>query len=125
MHQRIFHSALYGILTILILVIIASLVSSVLLRFTTLHEGNFTWALLIFSFIAVFCGGFISGGRSGQKGWLAGAYTAILYSVIIFIIQYLGYDVGFDREQRLIHAGYVLTAIVGGVLGVNVRGESY
>lgn len=124
-HQRIFNSALYGILTILILVIIASLVSSLLLRFTSLQEGNFTWGLLGFSFIAVFCGGFISGGKSGQKGWLTGAFTAILYSIIIFLVQYLGYDTGFDRDQILVHTGYVFIAMLGGVLGVNVRGESY
>ncbi|MFA9557187.1 TIGR04086 family membrane protein [Evansella sp. AB-rgal1] len=125
MHHRIFSSALYGILTILILVIVASLISSTLLKFTTLQESSFTWILLGFSFLAVFIGGFISGGRSGQKGWIAGGTTAILYSLVIFLVQFLGYNQGFDGEQLLIHTGYVLIAIVGGILGVNVRGESF
>ncbi|MDG5786437.1 TIGR04086 family membrane protein [Evansella sp. AB-P1] len=125
MHQRIFSSALYGILTILVLVILASLTSSAILKFTSIQEGSLTWILLIFSFLAVFCGGFISGGRSGQKGWLAGATTAILYSFVIFLVQYLGYNQGFDGEQLLVHSGYVLIAILGGMLGVNVRGESF
>lgn len=124
MNQRLFNSALYGILTILILVIVASFISSMLLRFTSMQEGNFTWILLGFSFLAVFCGGFISGGRSGQKGWLAGATTAILYSVVIFLVQYLGYNQGFDTQQLAVHSGYVIVAILGGIFGVNVRGET-
>lgn len=125
MYQRIFNSSLYGILTILILVIIASFISSALLRFTSLQEGHFTWILLGFSFIAVFFGGLISGGKAGQKGWITGASTAILYSLLIFLVQYLGYNQGFDNQQLLIHAGYIFTAMLGGVLGVNLRGETY
>ena len=123
MQQRLLSSSLYGILMILILVIAASLVSSVLLRFTALQEGNFTWILLGFSFLAVFIGGFISGGRSGQRGWLAGATTAALYTTLIFVVQFLGFNQGFNTEQWLIHSGYLLAAVLGGMLGVNVRGS--
>ncbi|MCD8509229.1 MAG: TIGR04086 family membrane protein [Bacillus sp. (in: Bacteria)] len=66
----------------------------------------------------------MSGGRSGQKGWLAGATTAILYSFVIFLVQYLGYNQGFDTQQLAIHSGYVLVAMLGGIFGVNVRGET-
>ncbi|SDY47388.1 putative membrane protein, TIGR04086 family [Evansella caseinilytica] len=125
MQQRLFSSALYGILTILVLVIAASLISSVLLRFTSLQEGNFTWILFLFSFVAVFIGGFISGGRSGQKGWLAGAATSVLYTLIIFLVQFLGYNHGFDLQQWAIHGGYVIVAVIGGMIGVNIRGESF
>ncbi|MDQ0254248.1 putative membrane protein (TIGR04086 family) [Evansella vedderi] len=125
MNQRLFSSALYGILTILVLVIVASLISSTILKFTSLQEGSFTWALLGFSFLAVLCGGFIAGGRSGQKGWLAGALTAVLYTFVIFLVQFLGFNEGFDLQQWLVHSGYVLAAMLGGIFGVNVRGESY
>ncbi|ADU29759.1 TIGR04086 family membrane protein [Evansella cellulosilytica] len=125
MHHRLFSSALYGILTILILVIVASFISSALLRFTSLQEGSLTWFLIGFPFLAVFIGGFIAGGRTGQKGWFAGAVTAILYSFVIFLVQFLGYNQGFDTTQLLIHSGYVIAAILGGIIGVNVRGESF
>ncbi|MBU9720695.1 MULTISPECIES: TIGR04086 family membrane protein [Bacillaceae] len=125
MQNRLFTSALYGILTILILVILASLVSSTILRFTSIEEGNFTWILLGFSFLAVFVGGFISGGRSGQKGWLAGGTTAVLYTLVIFFVQFLGFNEAFDAQQWLIHSGYLIAAVFGGIFGVNVRGESY
>ncbi|UTR09259.1 TIGR04086 family membrane protein [Evansella sp. LMS18] len=125
MHQRMLSSALYGILAILILVVAASFISSLLLRFTSMQEGSFTWVLLGFSFIAVFTGGFISGGRSGERGWLTGAVTALLFTIIIFLVQFLGYNQGFDTEQLLIHCGYLFAAILGGMLGVNVRGGAY
>ncbi|MBU9712507.1 TIGR04086 family membrane protein [Evansella tamaricis] len=125
MQHRLISSALYGILTILILVILASLISSTLLRFTSLEEGSLTWVLLGVSFLAVFFGGFISGGRSGQKGWLAGATTAILYTIIIFFVQFLGFNEGFDIQQWLVHSGYLVVAVLGGIFGVNVRGETF
>ncbi|UCZ54353.1 TIGR04086 family membrane protein [Bacillus shivajii] len=125
MQNRLFSSSLYGILTILILVITVSFISSLLLRFTGLQEGSLVWVLLGFSFVAMFFGGFVAGGRSGEKGWLAGAVTAFLYTVVIFLVQFLGYNQAFDLQQLLMHSGYLIAAVLGGMFGVNIRGESH
>ncbi|WP_026689095.1 TIGR04086 family membrane protein [Alteribacter aurantiacus] len=122
--RQLFSSALYGILAILILVLASSFVVSLFLRFSSLEESSVAWFLVIFSFIAVFIGGFIAGGKAKRKGWLVGATTAILYSLIIFLVQFLGYNQMFDLQQSLMHAGYTVASMLGGIVGVNlVRGS--
>jgi len=123
--QRIISSVLYGVLTIFILVIGASLLSSLILRYTNVTENSFFWILIGFSFVAMFIGGFISGGRSGERGWFAGTLTALLYSFVVLFTQYLSFNQWFDTQQMGMHAGYLIAAILGGMIGVNSRGSSY
>ncbi|TMW73973.1 TIGR04086 family membrane protein [Alteribacter natronophilus] len=120
--RQLFSSALYGILAILILVLSASLIVSFILRFTSMDEGSFAWFLILFSFLAMFIGGFISGGKAKHKGWIAGAATAVLYTAVIFLVQFLGYNQLFDMQQTLMHAGYTGASVLGGILGVNMVG---
>ncbi|WP_096440372.1 TIGR04086 family membrane protein [Alteribacter populi] len=120
--RQLFSSALYGILAILILVLAASFGVSTTLRFSSMDESSVAWFLILFSFIAMFIGGFISGGKAKRKGWLAGAVTAILYTLIIFLVQFLGYNQMFDLQQVMMHAGFTGAAVLGGILGVNLTG---
>ncbi|MGJ9382920.1 TIGR04086 family membrane protein [Salipaludibacillus neizhouensis] len=123
--HRFISSILYGVLTIFILVIVASFMSSLVLKYTNVTEETFLWILIGFSFLALFIGGFISGGKSGQKGWFAGALTALFYTTLVFLTQYLSMNQGFDSQQLLMHLGYFIVAILGGIMGVNVRGNSF
>ncbi|WP_095995530.1 TIGR04086 family membrane protein [Salipaludibacillus agaradhaerens] len=125
MPQRLISSVLYGVLMIFVLVIVTSFLGSLILRYTNTTEESFFWVLLIFSFIALFLGGFLAGGKSGEKGWFAGALTALMYSCVTFLTQFLSFNEGFDLQQIIIHSGYLITAIFGGMLGVNVRGHNF
>jgi len=51
---------------------------------------------------------------------LSGALTGIGYTLIIFLFQYLGHDSLFSLEQMVYHACYIVTAMMGGILGVNM-----
>jgi len=75
------------------------------------------------SFIGLFGGGFLSGGKRKQKGWLVGGATGLIYSFIVLMFQYLGYDRFFDAEQVIYHICYTLIAMMGGILGVNLSGN--
>jgi putative membrane protein (TIGR04086 family) len=74
------------------------------------------------SFIGLFGGGFLSGGKRKQKGWLIGGLTGLVYSLIIFLFQYLGYDRLFNLEQLIYYICYTLISMMGGILGVNLSG---
>jgi putative membrane protein (TIGR04086 family) len=74
------------------------------------------------SFIGLFGGGFLSGGKRKQKGWLIGGLTGLVYSLIIFLFQYLGYDRIFNLEQLIYYICYTLISMMGGILGVNLSG---
>lgn len=112
-------AVLYGILTIFLLAVLSSTIFSLILRFTSVEESSLNIIITVVSFVSVFLGGFISGGKSKQNGWLAGGLTGIVYSLIIFLYQYLGYDSLFSLKQLIYHACCILTAAMGGIFGVN------
>lgn len=119
-NRGIFTSMIYGLITILVIILSVSFIISLLLRFTSLTESSFKWVIIVLTFVAILIGGFVSGGKSKQKGWLVGAGTGLLYSLLVFLVQYLGYNDTFSMQQYLFHGGYVLIAIIGGIFGVNV-----
>ncbi|THE15330.1 TIGR04086 family membrane protein [Bacillus timonensis] len=114
----------YGVVAIFVIVIVSSLLISLLLRFTSLQESSMSWVILGASFLALFIGGFVSGGKGKEKGWLIGGGTGVLYSIIVFIVQFLGYDTTFTVEQTMYHAGFLAAAAIGGIFGVNMTSPS-
>lgn len=114
---------IYGVISIFILAIIASLVVSILLRFTTLTESSLSLVMLIVTFFSLFIGGFISGGKGKKQGIVLGGGTGILYLAIILLFQYLGQDSFFSAKQWIYYACFVITATMGGILGVNMKGQ--
>ncbi|WP_338030798.1 TIGR04086 family membrane protein [Cytobacillus citreus] len=115
---------LYGIIAVFLLAIFSSLIFSMLLRFTSLQESSLQFIITAISFVSLFIGGFISGGKGKQKGWLLGGLTGIIYSIIIFLFHYLGYDKLFNFQQMIYHICFILTAMMGGILGVNLSNKS-
>jgi putative membrane protein (TIGR04086 family) len=111
---------LYGLIFIFLFVVVSSVIFAFILRFTSVREDTLQYVITAVSFIALFGGGFLSGGKRKQKGWLIGGLTGLIYSLIVFLSQYLGYDRLFDVEQVIYHACYTLIAMMGGILGVNI-----
>lgn len=115
---------MYGVIFIFLFAALSSLIFSLILRFTSLQEGSLQYIITAMSFIGLFGGGFLSGGKGKQKGWLIGGLTGLLYSLIVFLFQYLGYDRLFDVQQLIYHICYILIAMMGGILGVNLTTNS-
>ncbi|USK58933.1 TIGR04086 family membrane protein [Peribacillus asahii] len=115
---------LYGVSTIFVLAIIASLIFSTLLRFTALTESSISLVVMIVTFLSIFIGGFVSGGKGRKQGILLGGGTGIVYLAIILLFQYLGHDSLFSVKQWVSYGCFVVTATMGGILGVNIsKGE--
>ncbi|WP_078545395.1 TIGR04086 family membrane protein [Litchfieldia alkalitelluris] len=114
----------YGITAIFAVIVLTSLLFSLILRFSSVQEASLQWIIVGVSFLALFIGGFISGGKGKEKGWLMGGTTGLLYSLVVFIFQYLGHDATFTTEQSVYHAGFLATAMIGGIFGVNMTTPS-
>ncbi|MEH7332744.1 TIGR04086 family membrane protein [Neobacillus drentensis] len=113
-------SILYGLIFILAFAAVCSLIFAFILRFTSTREGSLQYVVTALSFIGLFGGGFLSGGKRKEKGWLIGGTTGLIYSFIVFLFQYLGFDHLFNAEQVIYHTCYTLIAMMGGILGVNI-----
>ncbi|MGG3798249.1 TIGR04086 family membrane protein [Metabacillus fastidiosus] len=111
---------LSGLMTIFIIALITSAILSSLLKFTDIEESSIGWILITISFFALFIGGFISGRNGKEKGWLIGGTTALLFTIIILLLQFLGYGRTFTMTQTMYHGGFLAVAMLGGVFGVNL-----
>ncbi|TYR82295.1 TIGR04086 family membrane protein [Priestia megaterium] len=120
--NRIGSAIFFGVTAIFMIGFIVSLIFSLILKFSSLEEQSVQLFIIILSFISVFIGGFMSGGKSGSKGWLIGGATGLVYSLLMLMLQFLGYNQLFSMNQLLFHAGFLTTAILGGVMGVNLSG---
>ncbi|NEU31555.1 TIGR04086 family membrane protein [bacterium LRH843] len=118
--RSFFPAILFGLTTVLVIVFSSSLLLSLVLTFTSYTESSVNWAIISFAFIAMFLGGAMSGAKAKKKGWIVGGCTALFFSVLTFLIQYLGYESIFTSEQYMYHGGYLLAAMLGGVIGVNL-----
>lgn len=117
--QRFFPAMISGILSIFIIILTASFILSLLVSFTSLTEQKLHWVVIAVGFVAMFIGGFIAGRKAEEKGLFVGGATALFFTVITFLIQFLGYDQSFTMEQYLYHSGYIVFAMIGGIIGVN------
>lgn len=122
MKKQQFVALMYGWTVILGLIFISSIILALLLKFTPLNDPTLSWITLVVGLITLFIGGIIAGTKGKQKGWLIGGFTGLGFTLFTFIVQYLGYQQAFSMEQSLNHLGYVLIAVVGGVIGVNAVG---
>lgn len=120
MKNKQFYALLYGWIIVLALILIASVILALLLRFTTLNESVLTWITLGVGLIALFIGGLTAGIKGKKKGWLIGGIIGIGFTLFTFLVQYLGYEQVFSMKQSIHHGGYIIAALIGGVFGVNV-----
>ncbi|CUA80976.1 TIGR04086 family membrane protein [Anoxybacillus suryakundensis] len=116
MIRAIFH----GVITIFISSILCSFIFALLLKLTSYDETSLQWVMHVLAFLSLFFGGFIAGGKGKTRGWMLGGATGIIFTTIIFLFQFLGMDRTFSIEQWGYHAGFLVTAIIGGMIGVNV-----
>ncbi|MBE3569876.1 MAG: TIGR04086 family membrane protein [Bacillales bacterium] len=120
--KRQISAVLYGVTAILFMAIACSIIFATILRLSQLTEHSIQLLVTIISFLSIFMGGYITGGKGKEKGLLLGAITGIVYSSIIFLYQFLGYDAIFSLKQLIFHLCYIATAMLGSVLGVNLSG---
>jgi putative membrane protein (TIGR04086 family) len=111
---------LYGLIFIFVFAVICSLIFALILKFTSAREVSLQYVITALSFVGLFAGGFLSGGKRKEKGWLIGGLTGLIYSLAVLLFQYLGYDRLFSTEQVIYHTCYTLIAMMGGILGVNI-----
>ncbi|EMT46307.1 TIGR04086 family membrane protein [Anoxybacillus flavithermus] len=113
-------AVLHGVITIFISAIICSFIFALLLKLTSYDETSLRWVMHVLAFLSLFFGGLIAGGKGKVRGWLLGGAASIIFTTIIFLFQFLGMNQMFSLEQWGYHAGFLITAMVGGMIGVNV-----
>lgn len=122
--ERAIKAVSYGLLFIFAIILVVGFGLSLLLQFSNVTEQSLQWITAIITFLALFIGGFIAGGKGREAGWVLGSVTGLGFVIIIFLIQFLGFNSNYELTQLIYHVAYVLTATLGGVIGVNVSSKS-
>lgn len=123
--SRLGSALVYGIATVFVLAALVSFIFSLLLKWTDIHESLLTWIVFAASVVSLFIGGVVAGGKSQEKGWLAGGLTGLLFTAIIFLFQFLGMEKSFTVEQWLYHLAFFAAASLGGIVGVNLSSSRH
>lgn len=122
--QRQFIALLYGWIFILVFILVSSFILTLILQFTEIRQQTLSWGAFSVGLIGLFIGGMITGIKGKSKGWIIGGLTGVGFTVFIFLVQFLGYQNGFSLDQTLHHLGFILAAILGGMIGVNlIKGQ--
>lgn len=119
MKNQQFIALMYGWIVVLGLILGTSVILALFLKFTSLNESTLSWITLGLGVITLFIGGLVAGLKGKSKGWVIGGIVGLGFTLFVFLVQYLGYEQAFTKEQSLHHLGYLIAAVVGGVFGVN------
>lgn len=116
---RITSPLLSGLISAAIVLLVGLLVLSILLTWTNMKEQSLTaWVYIIHALASAF-GGLSSGKRADKKGWYHGGLAGVIYSVIILLAGFLGFDAGLDAATLAVLSLCFASGALGGMIGVN------
>lgn len=110
----------YGWITIFVLLLLSSIFLSIMMRFTSINEFMLSYLSLSIGILSLLIGGIVAGMKGKEKGLIIGALTGIGFTVLTFLIQYLGYNETFSMQQMIYHLAYIISAMIGSIIGVNL-----
>ncbi|WCK53614.1 TIGR04086 family membrane protein [Aneurinibacillus sp. Ricciae_BoGa-3] len=111
---------LSGIMYAVCIVVAGSILTSLILAFSSVKESSLPTFVYTFNILALFSGGFTSGKRAGEKGWYYGGMTGLLYYLCIVLFSFLGYNAAFGLHNLYYAALAFAIAALGGIIGVNL-----
>jgi len=118
-------SVITGLVSTFGLVLIGSLLTALLLAFTSLRESTLPYFTYTINVISLLIGGFITGRRCGGKGWYYGGLTGAAYFLLVLLVGFLGFDAPMQFSTLFYLFGAFILAALGGVIGVNSTSKRY
>lgn len=114
----------FGIITLLILASITSMIMALLLKFTNINEGTLTVTIFytrsfIYAYVWIYCRQ-----KAQGKGWLVGLTTGLTFTILVFLVNYLGFSQTLSNSQLLYQLALMGASTLGGIFGVNMSKQS-
>lgn len=110
---------LVGLVVVFTIVLAGSIVTALLLRFTSISETSLPYFTYGINGIALLIGGWCAGRKAKNRGFLYGGLTGILYVIIILLIGFLAFDTTMRIQPVLFTICATGLSAIGGILGVN------
>ncbi|HZW67164.1 MAG TPA: TIGR04086 family membrane protein [Pseudogracilibacillus sp.] len=119
MNNLLMRAVFLAWLTIGLLLLISITVLAIIIRFSHVSEMTISFTALIIAFMILFISGLVAGIKGKANGLVLGLLTGSGFSLMTLIVQFLAFNDLFSLKQCLFHLAYILTTIVGSILGVN------
>ena len=113
----------FGIITLLILASITSMVMALLLKFTDMTEGTLAVTIFILALLSMLISGLLPVKAQG-KGWLVGFTTGLTFTILVFLVNYLGFSQTLSNSQLLYQLALMGASTLGGIFGVNMSKQT-
>lgn len=118
---RIQSPILAGLFYAFLVMSIAAVITSLILLLTNQKEDALPAYAYIIHSLSLVLGGWIAGKKSEWKGWYFGGLFGLIYSIIVMLIGFLGFDKGFDLNTLGFAVASFFIGALGGVIGVNMK----
>lgn len=122
--NRVSSPLLSGLFYAFVWMMTGALVLSLLLWLTGLQEQDLSMCTYIIHGLSMLAGGFVSGKKSGKKGWYRGGITGVVYGITILMIGFLALDSPVNVHDLLHLCAAFMIGAFGGMLGINLSKSS-
>lgn len=116
-----FNSIFTGLLYSFISMGVITIIVSILLLVTSMKEDFLSVLIYFIHGISLMIGGYVTGKRIEQKGWYYGGITGIIYSLIVLLVGFLGFDSSMNLVTLAIIVLSFSSGALGGIIGVNSK----
>ncbi|MDA1534731.1 MULTISPECIES: TIGR04086 family membrane protein [Bacillus] len=114
----------FGIVTLLMLATVTSMIMALLLKFTDMNEGTLAVTIFILALLSMLISGFTAGKKAQGKGWLVGFTTGLTFTILVFLVNYLGFSQTLSNSQLLYQLALIGASTLGGIFGVNMSKQN-
>ncbi|MGG0292967.1 TIGR04086 family membrane protein [Bacillus pacificus] len=114
----------FGIVILLILATVTSMIMALLLKFTDMNEGALAVTIFILALLSMLISGFTAGKKAQGKGWLVGFTTGLTFTILVFLVNYLGFSQTLSNSQLLYQLALMGASTLGGIFGVNMSKQN-
>lgn len=111
---------LSGLIAVISILLVSSIFLTLLLHFTSIHESSIHWFIVPITLLTLFIGGLIAGYKAGSKGWYFGGIIGLGFILLSWLASFLGFDATLSAKQFTLYGAYLLLAMMGGIIGVNM-----
>lgn len=112
-------SVMTGLFLTLGLVLLGSIITALLLSFSDIQESALPYFSYAINVISLLIGGYVTGRKSGVRGWYYGGLAGLGYFLLVLLIGFLGFDAPLELKTLLYTLFAFVIAAIGGVFGVN------
>ncbi|GIX55199.1 TIGR04086 family membrane protein [Bacillus paranthracis] len=114
----------FGIVILLMLATVTSMIMALLLKFTDMNEGTLAVTIFILALLSMLISGFTAGKKAQGKGWLVGFSTGLTFTILVFLVNYLGFSQTLSNSQLLYQLALMGASTLGGIFGVNMSKQN-